>query len=483
MTEILKIIAPSTNSAAAAAAEITGDGAEAGFLASAALNGDAAGQSAADTNHVLAALETWLSAQSGVTADLAEGENAPVEAYAADVGVAGDLASVAKPPEQDAEISSLPELVSGTVAKLIQVEVIERTGAGSASVSGLEFKGHGFGLEKVTPSQTATQPDQQPDNADDPSPPEAWVDTRLGEASALRLEATRSLLPTDAAQQQWKAVAPAHNAVQESAAALQIPELAAPLGRQVREQQPDLPVAPAGLGRPMQQTRIEGVSTPRRAEPAPEPEATPDERDITLKAIARAETYSPAGQTTLPAATANQMGFAQLLDPALTGAGGDGLTAEVPALPVVDAEAPARPAATATELRTASPIQHGHPPSRQMADALVISRGETTEILLSPDELGRVRMVMGGPDRAQLVIWAERADTLDLLRRNADSLGADLAAAGFGSASMEFREGGAWKAPQEAEIGDHAEASPAVLQPLPMAHRFIDPQRRIDIRV
>lgn len=160
--------------------------------------------------------------------------------------------------------------------------------------------------------------------------------------------------------------------------------------------------------------------------------------------------------------------------------GKDELEASI--FPLSPTNAELRIAATA-ELRAPSAPQLAPPPSRQMADALVIHRGETTEILLSPEELGRVRMVMAGPDRTQLVIWAERAETLDLLRRNADALGADLAESGFGSSSMEFRDDGEWQVPEPSASAPHDEAMSVMVQPLVLAQRHVDPQRRIDIRV
>ena len=135
-----------------------------------------------------------------------------------------------------------------------------------------------------------------------------------------------------------------------------------------------------------------------------------------------------------PAAAAEgarvQAQAAVALEQALTVTRGNDVNLDASIFALSTADAELRVAATA-ELRAPSAPQLAPPPSRQMADALVIHRGETTEILLSPEELGRVRMVMAGPDRTQLVIWAERAETLDLLRRNADALSADLAEFGL----------------------------------------------------
>ncbi|TBN36782.1 flagellar hook-length control protein FliK [Paracoccus subflavus] len=80
------------------------------------------------------------------------------------------------------------------------------------------------------------------------------------------------------------------------------------------------------------------------------------------------------------------------------------------------------------------------PVARQIAEALVITRGEVVEIALAPEELGRLRMVVSGPDQApHVTIWVERPEVLDQLRRNGSFLQECLGDAGMGQASFEFR--------------------------------------------
>lgn len=687
MTEILKIIAPSTNSAAAAAAEITGDGAEAGFLASAALHGDAAGQSASGTDHVLDALETWLSAQSGVTADLAEGDTAPVEEAADDVLVSDLPAETGFPPrgagaaavvsvtEKEAEISvnltvlnklatqidagsksvdaplapvswlhpeppqarddRTPEeetllspadktggqeenersVAAGPGASKFRAQRDQSNGSeGSAAPAGSsinlyslrgsasletsdiwdsgskgsvgprpgavslpaiahitagssahdtapaqgaalgasQFGSQLLGLDGIGVPESALPTSQQPTSSVPLPTHKSAAGTRgkdIAPAQDIEIPVsgtTRDLsdgaiaatsqggsrgddsnevteMPLSGARKAMNApAAPARAAIEgvrlhgsgvtetgvmqlagskasvqaysgevsTDVKAVNLPQPVTPSQRPATDTLVEVRTSVQGAGTEQPGARFASTSSEKIGDarstllasaPLPDREAPRAERDH--GATASRDTSIVATYLTKPPAVAASNMPVGLFEPAPAAPGVEGADTSSFLVAMPDAEAPARPAATAAELRAASPVQHGHPPSRQIADALVISRGETTEILLSPDELGRVRMVMGGPDRAQLVIWAERTDTLDLLRRNADSLGADLAAAGFGSASMEFREGGAWQAPQEADIGDHAEASPAMLQPRAMAHRFIDPQRRIDIRV
>lgn len=174
---------------------------------------------------------------------------------------------------------------------------------------------------------------------------------------------------------------------------------------------------------------------------------------------------------------------------AILPAGFEAVTGNVPPAPADALPIPAAPPAFDREIRLPAPLAAQHqpgtppPPGRQIAEAVLVSRGEATEILLAPEELGRLRMVVTGSDRSQLVIWAERPETLELLRRNADLLSADLAEAGLGSASMEFRQGGEWQAPARFETAATGDTDFTAMPPLAAARRYIDPQRRIDIRV
>lgn len=78
---------------------------------------------------------------------------------------------------------------------------------------------------------------------------------------------------------------------------------------------------------------------------------------------------------------------------------------------------------------------------RQISGALVTTRGGVTEIALAPEELGRLHLVLTGQDRPHLVLWAERPETLDMLRRNVDLLTAELQEAGVEAGLLDFRDG------------------------------------------
>lgn len=80
--------------------------------------------------------------------------------------------------------------------------------------------------------------------------------------------------------------------------------------------------------------------------------------------------------------------------------------------------------------------------TQQVAEALIRMTGDRLEIALSPEELGQLRIVVSHRDgMAHLLVWAERPEILDLMRRNASMLQNHFAEAGTDLASMEFSSG------------------------------------------
>ena len=78
-------------------------------------------------------------------------------------------------------------------------------------------------------------------------------------------------------------------------------------------------------------------------------------------------------------------------------------------------------------------------PSQQVALALASAQGDTLELVLSPEELGRVRIQLQSSETGlHLLISTERPETLDLLRRNIAHLSRDLSGLGLGNTSFEF---------------------------------------------
>lgn len=80
--------------------------------------------------------------------------------------------------------------------------------------------------------------------------------------------------------------------------------------------------------------------------------------------------------------------------------------------------------------------------AQQIAGALLRSADGATELALSPEELGHVRLRLepdaANPDRMVVMITFERPETLDLFRRHAGELAEALRAAGYAGADIGF---------------------------------------------
>ncbi|GAB1361056.1 hypothetical protein MASR1M32_02920 [Rhodobacter sp.] len=93
-----------------------------------------------------------------------------------------------------------------------------------------------------------------------------------------------------------------------------------------------------------------------------------------------------------------------------------------------------------------APLPDGPPPVRmQIVQALSASGSPVTELRLAPDELGHVRIDMRHEgDRLVMTVSVERPETLDMLRRHAGDLVADLRAGGHAGLDLSF---GRWSGP------------------------------------
>jgi hypothetical protein len=91
-------------------------------------------------------------------------------------------------------------------------------------------------------------------------------------------------------------------------------------------------------------------------------------------------------------------------------------------------------------------------PQAQIAAAVAVAHDQTVELLLAPEELGQVRIdLRRDGDTVVVSVSAERQDTLDLLRRNADQLALDLRAASQAGVSLSF---GRWTGSEGGAPGD-----------------------------
>ncbi len=198
------------------------------------------------------------------------------------------------------------------------------------------------------------------------------------------------------------------------------------------------PAAPSRLGRPVLAPVGHPAAPARPSRPVPAAEGAPVARPVDTTPVdappppidrAVPDRPAPAMARDLPTAVRSEItlpaGLAETL-------------AEMPFASDPHAPASAR-ATTAAGPGWQAASHDPRPVLQQVTDALVSTRGDRTEIALSPEELGRIRLVMSGPDRGQIIIWAERPETLDLVRRNVDLLTQQLADAGVTAGSLDFR--------------------------------------------
>ncbi|WP_295537283.1 flagellar hook-length control protein FliK [uncultured Thioclava sp.] len=79
--------------------------------------------------------------------------------------------------------------------------------------------------------------------------------------------------------------------------------------------------------------------------------------------------------------------------------------------------------------------------SRQVAIAVAQMPDQPVEIALSPEELGRVRLVLHASEHGMVVsVQAERPETLDLMRRNIGMLAADMRDLGYSELNFTFSD-------------------------------------------
>ncbi|WP_220269842.1 flagellar hook-length control protein FliK [Paracoccus lutimaris] len=126
---------------------------------------------------------------------------------------------------------------------------------------------------------------------------------------------------------------------------------------------------------------------------------------------------------------------------------------------------------------------------RQIALHAADHDGDRIEVTLSPDELGKVRLVILGGERPAVAVYADNPQTLDLLRRHADLLARELRDTGFSGADLSFADnagtGGRHGAAQSTSQAIHAEdrAMSSTEQPAPQAPPRSISGARIDIRI
>jgi hypothetical protein len=176
----------------------------------------------------------------------------------------------------------------------------------------------------------------------------------------------------------------------------------------------DLPLSDAGFSGPAAMARAERMGASL---------ATP------LMAMGSAAAGAPSAAPLVDLALA----ASALADSAAAGAGQMGLSPAGPGLATG-----AAPAAVLAPVPTPVLAQVALP----LAQALVRQTPGTTEIALSPAELGQVRLTLQAdaqnPERVVVQMTFDRPETLDLFRRNGDLLAAALREAGYAGADLSF---------------------------------------------
>ena len=107
--------------------------------------------------------------------------------------------------------------------------------------------------------------------------------------------------------------------------------------------------------------------------------------------------------------------------------------------------------------------------TKTTAQVIVSHAEDRAEVLLEPAELGRLRFEINQRgDGVQIVLMAERPETLELLRRNADQLLSDLKSMGFSGSELGFGSWGQESRQNEALVFDDSGGDePAPLPPQP----------------
>lgn len=93
--------------------------------------------------------------------------------------------------------------------------------------------------------------------------------------------------------------------------------------------------------------------------------------------------------------------------------------------------------------------------AQQLADVARQTPGRPVDLILNPEELGRVRLTFTTTDSGlHVAVMAERGETLDLLRRNIDVLAQEYRELGYRDVNFEFTGNGAGSKDDEADQDD-----------------------------
>jgi flagellar hook-length control protein FliK len=124
----------------------------------------------------------------------------------------------------------------------------------------------------------------------------------------------------------------------------------------------------------------------------------------------------------------------------------------------------------------------------QVAGAMTRNAERVIDVILNPAELGRVRITLSHGDAGMIVnVGAERAETLDLMRRHSDLLGQEFHDLGYGDTDFSFsqdRHAAEGRGPQNRARTDAPDQSLASATTIPDARQStIISLDRLDIRL
>lgn len=190
---------------------------------------------------------------------------------------------------------------------------------------------------------------------------------------------------------------------------------------------------PAAFGKAAQDT-AQTSTKPADADPAPDLQIKPHDRDFVARDrnVADTPVVANANATLIKPKPAAKEPTGHALEPLERPAAAH-LTTPAPdtstrATHLIDA--PNRPDSMAASV------------SRQLTAAITPMREGVTEVRLTPEELGRIRMTVSTVDGAlHIAINADRPETADLMRRSLDQLRQDLNDMGFADANIDLHQG------------------------------------------
>lgn len=127
--------------------------------------------------------------------------------------------------------------------------------------------------------------------------------------------------------------------------------------------------------------------------------------------------------------------------------------------------------------------------AQQIAQAAPQEPNKPIELVLSPEELGRVRLTLSPAENGiTMSILAERPETLEIMRRNIDALAQDFHEMGYENTSFSFAQSGSNHSSSDQDTTDHKHSprqqSLAIQIDAPAAQPMrIANQDRVDYRI